>query len=145
MNLVIKGIFTYFLVARGDASSLDKGVHLISKGCTLAKFSQFFREIGSFLPFSGNLWGARAPSAPPLTAPLLVAPLGIGVSNSNGGKNEVDALHPTFDLYDLPNMNTLKFDTTVLIIEMVWISMIKVLSTLCLCTLVIPINCLKIV
>ena len=56
--------------SRGDARSLDKEVHRIIKRCTLAKFSQFFREIGSFLPFSGNLWGARAPSAPPLTAPL---------------------------------------------------------------------------
>ena len=46
-------------------------MHLISKGCTLAKFSQFSREIGSFLPFCGNFWGARAPSAPSLTAPLL--------------------------------------------------------------------------
>ena len=64
------GLNYLVLEFRGDASSLDKGVHLISKGCTLAKFSQFFREIGSFLPFSGNLWGARAPSAPPLTAPL---------------------------------------------------------------------------
>ena len=58
---------------RGDASSLDKGVHLISKGCNLAKFSQFFREIGSFLPFSGNLWGARAPQCtPPYGAPVTI-------------------------------------------------------------------------
>ena len=43
-------------------------------GCTLAKFARFFREISIFLPFSGNLWGARAPCAPPLTAPLFVDP-----------------------------------------------------------------------
>ena len=59
-------------VNRGDASFLDKWVHLISKGCNLAIFSQFFRKIGSFLPFSGNLWGARASSAPSLKAPLSV-------------------------------------------------------------------------
>ena len=47
-------------------------MHLILMGCTLAKYARFFREISSFLPFSGNLWGARAPSrCTPLTAPLL--------------------------------------------------------------------------
>ena len=56
-------------VNRGDASFLDKWVHLISKGCNLAIFSQFFRKIGSFLPFCGNLWGARAPRR--ITAPRI--------------------------------------------------------------------------
>ena len=42
-------------------------------GCTLAKFARFSREISSFLPLSGNLWGARAPCArtPPLRRPCL--------------------------------------------------------------------------
>ena len=33
--------------SRGDASSLDKGVHLKSEKCALDNFSQFFRKIGS--------------------------------------------------------------------------------------------------
>ena len=47
--------------------------HLESKGCPLAKFVNFFRENGTFIPFSGTLWGARAPGPvvhpPPLRRP----------------------------------------------------------------------------
>ena len=77
--------------SRGDARSLDKEVHRIIKRCTLAKFSQFFREIGSFLPFSGNLWGARTPSAPPLTAPLSSSVFDVRVNAFGDFVNEVSS------------------------------------------------------
>ena len=39
---------------------------------------------------------------------FLVAPLGIGVSNSNGGKNKADALGPT--MFKAQNRSLFEFD-----------------------------------
>ena len=35
-----------------------------------------FSQVCEFKPFSGNLWGARAPCAPPLTPPLIWLKIG---------------------------------------------------------------------